>query len=172
MSLPLTTRFGADPLLDLELANKQYVDNSSGGGLTFAKVVKSVDETIQSNSTLFDDAELFFTPNINKIYTLFLFLFSNSGTTPDMKIRLTVPSGATAIRTNNFWQGDINRAMLDWTTTISLSGSATLDLFITQVGIVRMGGTAGTVNLQWAQNTSNGGDTTMYGGSLLVAYES
>jgi len=32
LSLPLTTRFGADPLLDLELANKQYVDNSSGGG--------------------------------------------------------------------------------------------------------------------------------------------
>jgi len=32
MSLPLVTRFGADPLLDLEVANKQYVDNSSGGG--------------------------------------------------------------------------------------------------------------------------------------------
>jgi len=32
MSLPLVTRFGADPLLDLEVANKQYVDNSGGGG--------------------------------------------------------------------------------------------------------------------------------------------
>jgi len=31
MSLPLVTRFGADPLLDLEVANKRYVDNSSGG---------------------------------------------------------------------------------------------------------------------------------------------
>jgi len=29
MSLPLVTRFGADPLLDLEVANKRYVDNSS-----------------------------------------------------------------------------------------------------------------------------------------------
>lgn len=28
MSLPLVTRFGADPLLDLEIANKRYVDNS------------------------------------------------------------------------------------------------------------------------------------------------
>jgi len=27
MSLPLVTRFGADPLLDLELANKRYVDS-------------------------------------------------------------------------------------------------------------------------------------------------
>jgi len=31
MSLPLVTRFGADPLLDLEVANKRYVDNSAGG---------------------------------------------------------------------------------------------------------------------------------------------
>jgi len=30
MSLPLVTRFGADPLLDLEVANKRYVD--AGGG--------------------------------------------------------------------------------------------------------------------------------------------
>jgi len=32
MSLPLVTRFGADPLLDLEVANKQYVDNNTGSG--------------------------------------------------------------------------------------------------------------------------------------------
>jgi len=32
MSLPLVTRFGADPLLDLEVANKRYVDSSGGGG--------------------------------------------------------------------------------------------------------------------------------------------
>jgi len=31
MSLPLTTRFGVDPTVDEELANKRYVDNSSGG---------------------------------------------------------------------------------------------------------------------------------------------
>jgi len=29
MSLPLVTRFGADPLLDLEVANKRYVDSAS-----------------------------------------------------------------------------------------------------------------------------------------------
>jgi len=33
MSLPLVTRFGADPSQDLEVANKRYVD-SSGGGAT------------------------------------------------------------------------------------------------------------------------------------------
>jgi len=33
MSLPLVTRFGADPLLDLEVANKRYVDNNAAGGI-------------------------------------------------------------------------------------------------------------------------------------------
>jgi len=33
MSLPLVTRFGADPLLDLEVANKRYVDNNASGAL-------------------------------------------------------------------------------------------------------------------------------------------
>jgi len=35
MSLPLVTRFGADPLLDLEVANKRYVDNAGGGIFIF-----------------------------------------------------------------------------------------------------------------------------------------
>jgi len=32
MSLPLVTRYGADPTRDLEVANKRYVDNSTGLG--------------------------------------------------------------------------------------------------------------------------------------------
>jgi len=52
MSLPLVTRFGADPLLDLEVANKQYVDNSGGGS---AKDVWTMlfTGTQSSNSVLF-----------------------------------------------------------------------------------------------------------------------
>jgi len=34
MSLPLVTRFGADPILDLEVANKRYVDTSTAGFFT------------------------------------------------------------------------------------------------------------------------------------------
>jgi len=39
MSLPLVTRFGADPLLDLEVANKRYVDTSGGGATITAQEV-------------------------------------------------------------------------------------------------------------------------------------
>jgi len=36
MSLPLTTRFGADPVQDLEIANKRYVDNNASGAYQFS----------------------------------------------------------------------------------------------------------------------------------------
>jgi len=39
MSLPLVTRFGADPIQDLEVANKRYVDSSGGGGIVSVQTV-------------------------------------------------------------------------------------------------------------------------------------
>jgi len=50
LSLPLVTRFGADPLLDLEVANKRYVD-SSGGGAT-PRIVFSYTEITRSNNDI------------------------------------------------------------------------------------------------------------------------
>jgi len=49
MSLPLVTRFGADPLLDLEVANKRYVDNS-GPAITTTNVSLSSDFSTTSTS--------------------------------------------------------------------------------------------------------------------------
>jgi len=46
MSLPLVTRFGADPLLDLEVANKRYVDASGGGADHGCRAFHSVAQSI------------------------------------------------------------------------------------------------------------------------------
>jgi len=43
MSFPLTTRFGADPTRDLEVANKRYVDASGGGLNQFIMGLRSND---------------------------------------------------------------------------------------------------------------------------------
>jgi len=50
MSLPLTTRFGADPLIDEELANKRYVDAQAGGG-AFAWIGHVQAQNIGSSTT-------------------------------------------------------------------------------------------------------------------------
>jgi len=78
MSLPLVTRFGANPRLDLELANKQYVDTS--GGLTFAKVVKAVTQTVNDSTVLVDDDELLASLEANKTYCFLLFIYIQSST--------------------------------------------------------------------------------------------
>jgi len=71
LSLPLTTRFGADPLLDFELANKQYVDNSSGGGF-WAEVAR---ETLSVASTTIDLTSIPF----HKYYRIIVSLVMETG---------------------------------------------------------------------------------------------
>jgi len=48
------TRFGPDPLLDLEVANKRYVDSSGGGG-TFSTQVDALTSNFTTVSTTITD---------------------------------------------------------------------------------------------------------------------
>jgi len=53
MSLPLVTRFGADPILDLEVANKRYVDTSGGGATVTIQNITAA--SFSTSSTSFVD---------------------------------------------------------------------------------------------------------------------
>jgi len=54
LSLPLVTRFGADPSVDLEVANKRYVD-TSGGGATVTTQRVALASDFSTSSTSFVD---------------------------------------------------------------------------------------------------------------------
>jgi len=170
LSLPLTTRFGADPLLDLEVANKRYVDNRAG--LLFAKVVKTIDETINDSDVLQDDDELFFTPQINTVYRILLYIYLSSGGAPDWKQAISVPAGAAGL-----WHTSlVNWRMSQMVTVdstigqaIALSNSAPTGSLM--VARVIMGATAGDINYQWAQNTQTASDTICLRGSTMLVYE-
>jgi len=173
MSLPLVTRFGADPLLDLEIANKRYVDNSGGSGLTFAKIVKTIDEVRDTDTTLRDDSELFFTPTINNIYHIMVIIDYRSASNADWKYVVTVPSGATAKKWVGNWNPDTDRFADTWTDvspTVDGVGVA-IDSWVQMMGILVMGSTAGDFNFQWGQVTSQATDTTVMAGSLMLVWE-
>lgn len=212
------TRFGPSPLLDKEVANKEYVDSASGegidlttkgdlhgfdtvdkriaigtnnqvltadsalalgikwadpagGGLTFAKVVKSTDEIVNNSSTLQDDDELLFTPSINKVYHGRLVIFNDGGSTPDIKFAFTIPTGATIE-----WGGlnslfrVANALSADGTTAIT-AASQNATAFWWQEFVLVMSSTSGAVTLQWAQALATSSDTTVKAGSYLVVYE-
>jgi len=173
MSLPLVTRYGADPLLDLEIANKQYVDNNSSAGNTFARVVKKVREVRDNDTTLTDDAELFISMDgDNRNYGFLMMLFYASGTTPDFSYTFTVPSGALADWMLDTWVSAGNMTMVDENFRVDVTvNSAALHMLCIS-GFVRMGSTAGDLTFQWAQRVSAGTDVDVFEGSYLVMWDS
>lgn len=145
-----------------------------GAGLTFAKVVKTVDETIQSDTILGDDAVIKFTPEINKSYSYMILVRVNSGAIPDFKFALSIPAGAVA-RTGGssaiiFRMGQ-QTDTVDATVAQTAGGSDTVDVMYGIYGFLDMGGTAGDVIFQWAQNTSTATDTTVKKGTTILVWE-
>ena len=58
-------------------------------------VTKSSDEVVNNSATLQDDDELKFAVSANEKWFSRLFLIWTSGTTPDLKVGFTAPSGST-----------------------------------------------------------------------------
>ena len=128
---------------------------------------KTADETIASSTTLQNDDELFVTVAANAAYRLQHDFVFNSGTTPDIKFTYSLPSGGAGKVIG--WAHNTSNVIFTFnglaTATYSLSG-------IAAVAFVRVSGyittsSAGTVQVQWAQNTSDPGSTTVLAGSSL-----
>jgi len=170
MSLPLVTRYGANPLLDLEVANKQYVDSS--GGQTFSRVVKLVDESRPNDSTLSDDSELSIAVEANATYFGIVMLQVATDITADFKYNFNIPAGASGRRNSSpAWQAHA----LGITVAVdaggtNVAGSIGTDTLIVYFNVRVVG--AGVVALEWAQQTSNAFSTTVQQGSFMVMWKS
>jgi len=170
-ALPAGTRAFNDDLVGLTGASVASIYKRRMIG-----IVKSVDETIQSSSTLHDDDELFFNGQIDKTYWILMAMILDSGSTPDFKFAFSAPAGATVTR------ADANTQILFRNTTgYNFTVDATSSTFLQTAGGVgqwgwtfmcEMGGTAGDVNYQWSQNVSTASDTTVKRGATMVVWES
>jgi len=160
------TRFGADPTLAQEVATKAYVD--SQGGNTFARIVKLTETQIVNNSTVFvNDDTLFVALEANRVYSMLLLLAYRSQATPDFKITYSVPAGATG----GFGTIQSNFQQVEFGTKNIVNSTNNADMFHGDIGLVEMGGTAGNLQLQWAQNTANVSDSRVRIGATLIVYE-
>jgi len=143
--------------------------DAAGGGNTFARVVKSVDQTKQSDTTLADDDELVVAVNANKAYSGLFMLFMESGATPDIKFAWSVPSSATMIsQGGNF--SHLSTATADMATTLT-KGTNGSQQCVCYIFRLLLAGTAGNVAFQWAQNVSTATDTTVGRGTFIVLWE-
>lgn len=148
---------------------KSLTSGSGGSGSALITKRKTSDVTINSDNTLNDDADLYFAIGVSETWTFRFVIQGNSVTQPDFQFAVTAPSGATcdvgvidatgANTVSNLGCGK---------TTGLVAGTGAAEVYEV-VGTVVNGSNSGNVTLQWAQNTSNTANTTVYAGSYLMA---
>jgi hypothetical protein len=129
---------------------------------------KTADESLTSNTTFQDDNDLLVTVAANEIWRCHWDFVVDAAAAGDMKIQWTFPSGTlhhSSLQYLNASDASVSAFSLS---TASPSGSTTLAGI--SAGSPRLwqfetlflnGGSAGTLTLQWAQNTSSGTATIM-----------
>ncbi len=146
-------------------------------------VVKPADETINTSAVLQNDDALLFAISASvTLYVHFeLYLWVvGANTTMDAKLAWTTPAGATILwapQSNNLGTTDgtwgrreaavAGNPPVAGGTVITVGTGASTNIFVIFAGYVFGGGTAGNVQLQWAQNTSDAGNLTVKQGSYL-----
>ncbi len=143
-------------------------DVTIDGNLTVAGVGqvqlvrKSADESVTSSTTLQNDNHLLLPVVANATYDLFLLCVFSGSTTGDIKFAWSVPSG-TVLR----WGDQTGFSGLATDTDVySAQGSGTQVCFQIWATVVTSS-TAGNVQFQWAQNTSDATATIVRANSHL-----
>jgi hypothetical protein len=136
-------------------------------------VRKTADETVNNSATLQNDDELLFAIAANEVWEFEFVIIHIGNTTADIKFAVTCPAGAT-IQYRHIGKdasGTMEEDMADASgEAVSAAGYTTNS--ITKVeGIVANAGTAGSLQLQWAQNTKTVVNTKVLANSCLIAHK-
>lgn len=163
-------------------AKKVKPNNIAIGGSTI--VYKLADESINSTTTLQDDNVLAFAVSANKAYFVNVYLLvqaAASASTMDFKCGWTYPASTTIdwgansaldTSTESWGAGTLTGGFSDLlketeSRSIGLSANSPDKQGIHLMAIVQVAGTAGSLQFQWAQNTSNANNLTVKAGSFL-----
>ena len=127
--------------------------------------------TKNNNDTLGNVTGLSFAIPASQVWAFQVFAEASIGATPDIKVALTVPAGATAtgLATKIDAAATQSVRVADYTSAQALvSAAAGVGLLLS--GTVVNSTTAGTVQVQAAQNTATVEDTIIYAQSYIMAW--
>lgn len=129
---------------------------------------KTADETVNNSAVLQDDNELVLAVSANTKWEVTALIRYNSGTTPDIKVKYTVPTSAT-MKWAVFAAGSgvFLGYQQDETTTAIIDGAGTGVACLVK-GILTVGANAGNLTMQWAQNVATVANTIVQAGSYLL----
>jgi hypothetical protein len=128
---------------------------------------KTVDETVNNSATLQNDDELFVAVEASLTYDFEAEIFYNSGTTPDFKFGWTFPAGLTMTYSVYAAGGAVFLGYSEIQTSVPVIDGQGAAVAALLKGTVIVFSTAGTLQLQWAQNTANASNTVVAAGSYI-----
>lgn len=151
--------------MTLSVLAGQIVLADDHNNLVPAVARKTADETVNNSATFQNDDHMALSVVANAQYELYGEWRYNSGATPDIKFQWTFPTGLTM-------RWNIYGPVAGWTSfALTQADGAALDgatdIAVQVGGIVLVGSTAGTLRVQWAQNTANASDTKVLTGSYI-----
>lgn len=142
---------------------------------------KTVAEVVTGSATIQNDDDLVASVEASSSYQYRAILFATHSTTGDIKIAWTIPAGSTHARlcygTTSDGSGSASAAYTAVSVTNRSRGSATENSYdlttshnvmIEEYGVLTTAGTAGNLQLQWAQNSAAGTTTVAAGSSLQI----
>lgn len=138
---------------------------------------KNANQSVASSTVLQNDTALFLALQANKTYEFALRVLYNGigGGGGEMKFGWSVPAGTTMQWGLNYAVAPtLGLALVYGTQSSVLAGGANgtaNPLPLWMEGFVTTAGTAGNLQFQWAQNTSNATATTVMIGSRLIAWD-
>lgn len=142
-------------------------------------VVKSADESVANSAAMQDDNHLFLTVAANTDYILEAGLVYSATIDVDLNFTWSGPSGATMYwgsgTASNYSSGIPSLSLSAHTissvaSSVGFSSGGTSNPFFEiarPYGLLRIGGTAGTIRLRWAQKALHADATVMRSGSWL-----
>ena len=140
-------------------------------------VTKSADESVTSSTTLQDDDDLLLAVGTNEIWVVELVLIVKSNAAADFKWAWTDPASATSIRwtiyrnTSGTLVADFGDATASALAVSMASATVPYPVPMHEIVVIETAGTSGNLQLQWAQNTSDGTATQVLKGSHLRALQ-
>jgi len=143
---------------------------SSFVGKTIA-VYKTGNQSVTSSTTLVDCTDLSFSIGANEVWMGYIMPIMAAGTSGGVKWAFTLPAScAGRIRTtggNSFANASVD---IDVTAGLGVTGTHQTSTFYIGYFNITNGANAGTVQFKFAQNASNGTNTTVSKNSQLVAW--
>lgn len=139
-------------------------------------VRKTANESVTSSTTLQNDDQLVLAVAANTTYVLDMMLIYSGAEAGDLQLNWTVPTGATMdyrwdgppTSITGTSDGDTRYGALNAPPGTSTAIGATAgNLIAFGRGLLVVGGTAGNVQLQWAQSSSSGTATTIKSNSYM-----